>query len=223
MKPFRSLATPAKVATFFLALEAGIAMMALVLDLYVDSGGMDALADQGLATILSTLGAIVGFAVVGFFGSMISFLVWLNRAAWNLRALGVPGLQYTPGWAVGWWFVPFANFVKPYHVVKEIVLASEKDAVVGGEYETDWMTRAVPSVVSVWWMLWVAYEIIQRIETRMATANVTVSLLSSGFCIAAAATCIMVVRLVTARQEEWTTNVRLGQELGHAAERVVQD
>ena len=33
---------------------------------------------------------------------------------------GAGGLRYTPGWAVGWLFVPFANLVVPYFVFTEI-------------------------------------------------------------------------------------------------------
>jgi uncharacterized BrkB/YihY/UPF0761 family membrane protein len=40
----------------------------------------------------------------------LAWFIWLHRAVANARSLGVP-TECTPGWAVGWWFVPFANLV----------------------------------------------------------------------------------------------------------------
>ena len=43
----------------------------------------------------------------------LAFVVWFYRAYENLRALGVLSLRWGTGWAVGGWFVPFLNFVRP--------------------------------------------------------------------------------------------------------------
>jgi uncharacterized protein DUF4328 len=50
----------------------------------------------------------------------IVWLVWQHRGHANLRARGVQNLRFTPGWAVGWWFVPFANLVMPYLTMREL-------------------------------------------------------------------------------------------------------
>jgi hypothetical protein len=50
----------------------------------------------------------------------VTWLTWQHKAQGDLYARQLPGLRYTPGWAVGWWFVPFANLVMPYLTVREL-------------------------------------------------------------------------------------------------------
>lgn len=59
-------------------------------------------------------------AVVVGAGCVVSFLAWFSRSYRNLRALGAEGLEYSPGVAVGWWFVPIGNCWKPFGVAVEI-------------------------------------------------------------------------------------------------------
>ena len=51
---------------------------------------------------------------------MVLFFVWIRRANINADALVRSRMEFTPGWAVGWFFVPFANLFKPYQVMAEI-------------------------------------------------------------------------------------------------------
>ena len=41
------------------------------------------------------------------------FLAWVHKVSINSRGFGARGIT-SPGWAVGWFFVPLASFVKPY-------------------------------------------------------------------------------------------------------------
>jgi len=52
--------------------------------------------------------------------SGLVFLCWLYRAACNARALGAQGMQVSPAWAVGGFFVPIIHLFLPYQAVKEI-------------------------------------------------------------------------------------------------------
>lgn len=80
----------------------------------------EAVSDQE-ATTNDTRQMIIGLGQVGLFvACAIAFLMWLYRAHANLPALGATGLKFSPGGAVGWWFVPFANLVQPYRVVAEV-------------------------------------------------------------------------------------------------------
>jgi hypothetical protein len=45
---------------------------------------------------------------------------WIFRAAWNARHLGAMAMEITPGWAVGWYFIPFASLVMPFKAMREI-------------------------------------------------------------------------------------------------------
>ena len=50
--------------------------------------------------------------------TIIFFLRWLRRAYANLNRAGL-ATDYSDGWAVGAWFVPFLNLVRPYAIVRE--------------------------------------------------------------------------------------------------------
>jgi Domain of unknown function (DUF4328) len=63
------------------------------------------------------LGPVVSLLTLG---TGILWLIWQHKAQCNLYARGVPGLRYTPGWVVGWWFVPLASFVWPYLCMREL-------------------------------------------------------------------------------------------------------
>jgi len=54
----------------------------------------------------------------------VVFGMWIYRAAANIVAAMVPGFDYTPGWAVGWYFVPLANLFKPFGAMRQIWNAS---------------------------------------------------------------------------------------------------
>jgi hypothetical protein len=53
------------------------------------------------------------------------------------------GLAFTPGWAVGWWFVPFANLVKPFQSIRELWKASSADRA--------WPEIRTWPVIGWWW------------------------------------------------------------------------
>ena len=44
----------------------------------------------------------------------VIFLMWLHRVSRNLQPLGSNGQRFSPGWAVGWWFIPILWFIFPY-------------------------------------------------------------------------------------------------------------
>lgn len=51
--------------------------------------------------------------------AVIMFSLFLRSEIIALRA-GGHLTKYTPGWAIGWWFVPFANFVMPLLVLLDV-------------------------------------------------------------------------------------------------------
>ena len=79
--------------------------------------------------------------------SAIFVLTWIHRANLNARHLGADGMRYTPGWAVGWYFVPIAWFWKPYQAMKEIWQASSDPA--------GWGRQTVSPLLLWWWILWI--------------------------------------------------------------------
>tara|TARA_R110002126_G_scaffold29607_1_gene97681 strand:- start:588 stop:1184 length:597 start_codon:yes stop_codon:yes gene_type:complete len=60
----------------------------------------------------------------------------------------VKDLEITPGWAVGWYFIPFANLVMPYRALKETFQASFDSE--------NWQSIKIPYDFSVWWATFLA-------------------------------------------------------------------
>ena len=99
--------------------------------------------------------------VVLFVASVILVSMWIHRAHANLFAAGLDGLEYTPGWSVGWFFIPFANLVKPFQAMRELWNESHgADNSFGG---------ATPSSVGWWWGMFWAGNILSNVGTRIAT------------------------------------------------------
>jgi hypothetical protein len=94
--------------------------------------------------------AMVGVVwLVSWLVAGIVWLTWQHRAHRQLRQLGTQGLQFTPGWGVGWWFVPVANFWKPYQAIKELWVASDPE-----KGASDWRGGKAWTVLPWWWAAW---------------------------------------------------------------------
>jgi Domain of unknown function (DUF4328) len=50
----------------------------------------------------------------------ITFLQWIYRINMNLHLLSFQEMRFSPGWSIGWYFIPVANLFKPYQTMKEI-------------------------------------------------------------------------------------------------------
>ena len=55
-----------------------------------------------------------------FIAIAIVFGRWIVRAHRNLVPLGATYLEYRPGWAVGFFFIPILNLWKPYQAMKAL-------------------------------------------------------------------------------------------------------
>ncbi|MCY3700378.1 MAG: DUF4328 domain-containing protein [Gemmatimonadetes bacterium] len=80
-------------------------------------------------------------------GTPILVLMWIYRANYNARQLGAADMRFTPGWAVGWYFIPIAWFWMPYLAMREIWRASVNPS--------DWEAKPVSPLLRWWWGLWI--------------------------------------------------------------------
>jgi Domain of unknown function (DUF4328) len=154
----------ATVAFWISIVTAGL-MAALTLwqfDLWRRIGaGLDvSLEEAELSDGLSAVFGAVDIAVLLATG--ITFLMWFHRARANLPALGVTDARWSPGWAVGWWFVPFMSLFRPYQVAAEIWRASDPAAT-----QADWRQRPVGSLLGWWWALFIAALVVEQASFRM--------------------------------------------------------
>jgi hypothetical protein len=81
---------------------------------------------------------------------------WIYRASANAHSLSQE-MTISPAWAVGWYFIPFANLVKPMHAMREIWLASHES---DGSYE-----ERVPILIT-WWTLWIVNNVLANLAWR---------------------------------------------------------
>jgi len=143
-----------------------------------------------------------------FVGTAIFFLMWLHEAYVKLDALGAYKPEYTPGWAVGWFFIPFANLVMPYKVVDELWVKS--DPMLKEPVEESWQKGGSSSLVGWWWGCWIVSNIANRAANRLSSDAETadqlftaakVEIVADALTIVAAVLAIMVIRGIDRRQE----------------------
>src|SRR5215204_3575971 len=93
---------------------------------------------------------------------MVLFLIWEYRSFNNLSALKARNLEFSPGWAVGWWFIPFANLVKPFQVVREVYNESDPKLV-----DVTMFMKAnpgTPAELGFWWATFLLAGFIYRLS-----------------------------------------------------------
>lgn len=90
--------------------------------------------------------------------TVVVWLVWQHHATANLWSRGLPGLRFTPGWAVGWWFVPFANLVMPYLAMRELDRRSTRSG----------QPRSAGAALPWWWAAWLAQSLLPAIAVMAA-------------------------------------------------------
>jgi hypothetical protein len=137
--------------------------------------------------------------------TVVFYCLWISQANKNARALGAQGMEFTPGWAVGWWFVPIANLVKPYQAVSEVYKASDPEAKPGS-----WQFGDMPSLFGLWWAAWIIGNILSNIETRMVFSSdpdivfmgAWLGVVANLIGIVAAYLAMKVVHVIHARQEQ---------------------
>jgi Domain of unknown function (DUF4328) len=110
-----------------------------------------------------------------FLATALLFLTWFRRAYTNVGLLGVDGLRFGPRWAVGSWFVPILNFVRPKAIANDIWRGSDPslapEATIG-------VSTPVPWYLNVWWAVFLTSGIAGRIAFSSSQNASTLSALN---------------------------------------------
>ena len=110
---------------------------------------------------------IVYVHIVVFIATATSFLIWTYRVYSNLKPLGAGSLRYSAGWAVGAFFVPILNIMRPYQIFDEIWKASDPDAKDG----LSWRSLSTSPYVYQWWAAFILTTIVQRLLSKWAAGE----------------------------------------------------
>jgi hypothetical protein len=153
---------------------------------------------EGLVAIPSLL-IVIPALVLWFF--------WLHRAYENLRLVGLRTTTYSKRWAIGCWFVPFANFFLPYRVVVDLTLRSE-DA---NTWDYNEEASGPPRVLA-WWLLTLVTNGLDRIVFRAplelsAMALTLLDMASNAGSLVWAAMAFLIVRQIRDAQDRWPSTV----------------
>ena len=93
----------------------------------------------------------------------VLFILWFRRAYYNLHQV-VKHLEHSEGWAAGAWFVPILNFFRPYQIMRELYVESEKYI---SKIKPDYTKKLNVTFVGLWWTLWIIASFLERIGMRL--------------------------------------------------------
>jgi hypothetical protein len=170
----------------------------------LESGALVGAALNSEAERLDFQAKIVGFGYLAIFVLCVIFSgVWIYRASWNAREIQPNDARITPGWAVGWFFVPIMSFWKPYQAIVQTGNSSEDP--------TGDMDDSPPGFVQLWWTLWVVTSLAGNFSFRRSMKAetiddyrliTTIDLVCAPLSILAALLFMKLIRTITAAQQD---------------------
>lgn len=165
-------------------------------------------ADPALGPLVAVGIAGLGVLVTLILGAVF-FGIFIVRAAHNLRALGRVGMEFTPGWCIGWFFVPFANLVKPVKAFTEVWKASDPHVLDSSAWRHE--GRGDPRI-GVWWGSWIASSMIGNVSGRIDDPAISgmVGLVGTSISTVAGIFCCLLVYQLAARQNEAAARILSG-------------
>jgi hypothetical protein len=118
--------------------------------------------------------------------------------------MGSKQTEITPGWAVGYWLVPFVNLFRPYMTMKELWQRSASANAAG-------VVTAAPALLGLWWAAYLGAGFTGRAAAMTSSdatqlrdlSNSTLwSVVSNGMLILAGVFLILVVRQIDRAQQQ---------------------
>lgn len=116
--------------------------------------------------------AIIGLFQLVMFPTLALFFIWFYKVYRNLPALGAEGLEFSPKWAVIYFFVPIFSLYKPLSATEEIWKASYPSMEETDSYS--WQNNKTSPIILVWWIFWVISSMASFYLLRQSFAADTV-------------------------------------------------
>lgn len=126
----------------------------------------------------------------------IIFLKWIYRANSNCHGFGAQGMKFSPGWSIGYYFIPILNCYRPYQAMKEIWRVSKDPS--------NWQKERGSALLGWWFGLWLISNFIGQLNFRMSMKANTVSSLKASTTVSIISgvidipLCIVAVSLISA-------------------------
>lgn len=148
-----------------------LALGGMMYILFIFQSGGDVTGEMG-----NMLGTVANFAsvylpigaIVVLVGCVIAYSIFVYRGMKNLHLSGARTITTSPGWAVGWSFIPFANIGMIFNVMRQIWVGSHDP--VAGKYNP-------PFTIVLWWGCWIASGVVGRISDTLAPKDGDLSFL----------------------------------------------
>lgn len=102
------------------------------------------------------------FAVAAFVALVLA-IIWWYQAMQAIGRVAVAGRSWTPGWAIGGWFIPIANLIIPKLVLDEI----DRVSAAAEEGSTEWKQRRTLPLAHIWWVVFVIGGVVLAIGTTI--------------------------------------------------------
>ncbi len=99
-----------------------------------------------------------GLYLLGLIGTATLFIIWFHRVRHNAEVFAPDVQRRTPGWAIGGWFIPFANLWIPRGIAQDVLRAGQPDPWAG--------ELRHQRLLNSWWGLWIASNIFDRLAAQ---------------------------------------------------------
>lgn len=157
------------------------------------SVAVDSFGDLGVLLAVDAVGGVAFVLAIGV------FITWFHRAYRNLPRLGPVRPRHGSGWAIGTWFVPVLNLVRPYGMTWELWTAG--DPTQHERFGSRAYRREQGKLIPAWWACWlVTIAASFELTVNDATSRLLPQWVGLPFTVAGAVLAVLVVRRVTERQ-----------------------
>lgn len=156
------------------------------------------------ANLIDASGLLIGIAyLLVFIASVIMVSRFTYRAMKNLHLASAAGVSMSPGWAVGWYFIPIAMLWKPLQGMLQIWR---------GSLDPQAASAPVSAMIGWWWACWLLTNILANASFRlsggfgmtdsleMLQISLWLDVIGSSVGIAAALLLIRITRKITEAQ-----------------------
>ena len=142
---------------------------------------------------------------------IIFFFIWLNNAYKNIYTMKIQSIEYTPNWAVGWFFIPILNLFRPFQIIRELWKASNPEYM--PNEGISWKSQNTEKIIIFFWTFYLISEIFLRGVIKLSELRETdtaeemlrscrITLFQQILYIISAILLIKIVRTITIMQKQ---------------------